>query len=401
MFAYGRDITEQKANAEALLLAEDALRQAQKMEAIGQLTGGIAHDFNNLLMAISSSLTLLRKRTPDDPQALKWIDSALEGTQRGAALTQRMLAFARRQDLQPEPIDLRQILGNMSELLEHTLGPGWPLDLRLPPHLPLVVADGNQLEMAIVNLAVNARDAMPQCGTITITAEPQRVTDGEVADLAAGDYIKLSVIDHGTGMDDATRQRATEPFFTTKGIGKGTGLGLSMIHGLAQQLGGTFTLSSILGQGTTATLWLPSTDAQSPSDDDEAGIADPAPHAIDTRPAQLKVLAVDDDVLILMNTAALLEDLGHHVLEATSGADAIDLLAQHPDIDLLITDQAMPNMTGTELVDRIGDSYPALPIIVATGYGEIPATARLRVRKLSKPFTQAQLAQAIAEALND
>jgi PAS domain S-box-containing protein len=374
--------------------AEEALRQAQKMEAVGQLTGGIAHDFNNLLMAIMSSLTLLQKRIPADPAIDRLIDNAMQGADRGAALTQRMLAFARRQDLSAERVSVPELVEGMRDLVERTIGPAWPLDLSFPKPLPPVLADANQLEMAILNLAVNARDAMPGGGVIHITAVHRNADEAVTEGLAAGFYIALSVIDTGEGMDANTLAKATEPFFTTKGVGKGTGLGLSMIHGLAKQLGGSFTLRSTLGLGTHATLWLPvaqyagSVAPQSPVNND-----------VRQHPGRLKILAVDDDGLILMNTAALLEDLGHEVLEASSGEMAVAILRHHPDIDVLITDQAMPKMTGTQLADLATDLRSDLPIILASGYGDIPPGSQQRIVKLGKPFTQAMLEDAVMQAL--
>lgn len=373
-------------------LAEDALRQAQKMEAIGQLTGGIAHDFNNLLMAISSSLALLRKRIPNDPQLYRMVDNAVAGTERGAALTQRMLAFARRQDLRSEPVDVVALIKDMSDLVRHTLGPAWTVDLNFAPQLPLVVADANQLEMAILNLAVNARDAMADGGTIRISVEEHDVAADFMADLGPGRYLTISVADTGCGMDQATLARATEPFFTTKGVGKGTGLGLSMIHGLASQLNGTFTITSELGKGTEAALWLPVTGEKLAL----ATQTETAPGAIFRG---MKILAVDDDCLILMNTASFLTDMGYEVIEADCGEKALEQLSSHPDIGLIITDQAMPNMTGSELAERVADLRPGMPIILATGYGELPKSRNCRMVKLAKPFNEDQLTAALAEAL--
>jgi signal transduction histidine kinase/CheY-like chemotaxis protein len=373
--------------------AEDALRQAQKMEAVGQLTGGIAHDFNNLLMAISSSLALLRKRLPEDPGSTRLIDNALQGAERGAALTQRMLAFARRQDLKTEAIDLSSLIAGMKDLIQRTIGPAWSLEIEMPVGLTTVAADANQVELALLNLAVNARDALADGGVITITAAQEEVTASDFAGLAPGRYVALQVIDQGAGMDAETLAKAMDPFFTTKGVGKGTGLGLSMVHGLAKQLGGTFQLQSKPGEGTTASLWLPASN--------EAAETAPAPAlrkpAAGVRP--LKILAVDDDALILMNTAAMLEDQGHEVLEARSGAAALQTLKQHSDIDLLVTDQAMPNMTGAELIGEVAQMRPGLPIILATGYGELPSELQQNALKLAKPYGDAELAAAIAKAV--
>jgi len=373
--------------------AEEELRQAQKLEAIGQLTGGVAHDFNNLLMAISSSLALLRKRIPEEQHLLRLIDNAQQGAQRGAALTQRMLAFARRQDLSPQRVDVPALIGGLRELIQRTLGPSWAIELRFADNLPPVQADPNQLEMALLNLTVNARDAMPDGGAIIIAVDEQIVSSAEQGNLEPGVYVRMSVIDSGQGMDAETLTRATEPFFTTKGIGKGTGLGLSMIHGLARQLNGDFTLQSEPGRGTTAALWLPASDEALPATP-EAPIGQQ--NAV---PDRLRILAVDDDALILMNTAAFLEDMGHLVWEASSGMDALAIIKDNPDLDLLITDQAMPNMTGTQLVEHVAGERPNLPIILATGYGELPTDSQLKVVKLGKPFSQSELEDALKRAL--
>ena len=393
--AIGRDLSAAKARAEELRHAQESLRQSQKLEAIGQLTGGVAHDFNNLLMAVLSSLTLLRKRVPDEPAIHRLIDNAVQGAERGSTLTQRMLAFARRQDLTTEKVDLQSLVIGMTGLLERTLGPGWPVSLNLGASLPCVLADPNQIEMALINLAVNARDAMIDGGAVQIETLRREVSGPcEETGLERGVYVGLRVADTGHGMDAATLERATEPFFTTKGLGKGTGLGLPMIHGLAKQLNGAFELQSKVGWGTTATLWLPA----APHDTGEP-VAQPV--TSDERPAQgmLKVLAVDDDALVLMNTVDLLEDLGHQVLEACSGSDALELLRVHSDIDLLITDQAMPGMTGAQLVQQVTLERPELPIILATGYGELPPGFRPGIVKLSKPFTQDFLEAAMVRAL--
>lgn len=376
--------------------AEDVLRQVQKMDAVGQLTGGIAHDFNNLLMAISSSLEMLEKRVADDAQTRRLLDNAMQGAQRGAALTQRMLAFARRQDLKTEHVDLALLTRGMMDLLQRTLGPIWPLQIEFADDLPRVLADANQIEMALLNLAVNARDALPDGGDIIISAEPAVVDADYMHGLRAGRYVCLSVIDRGEGMDGDTLLRATEPFFTTKGVGKGTGLGLPMVHGLAKQLGGTFVLQSSPGGGTTACLWLPAADDQTLDLSPGPLAAREAPP--DVRP--MRILAVDDDVLIRMNVSSMLEDMGHEVFDAASGETALELLRQDPNIELLITDQAMPRMTGTELIQHVTDERPALPIILATGYGELPGGAPPNIVKLNKPFSEQELARAIETALS-
>ncbi|MFC4255171.1 PAS domain S-box protein [Altererythrobacter xixiisoli] len=387
-----RDVTEREAAQRELETAREALFQSQKLEAIGQLTGGVAHDFNNLLMAISSSLALLRKRMPDDDaQAVRLIENSMAAADRGAALTQRMLAFARRQELKPERVDVAWLVRGMIELMQRSLGPSWEISTRFPPDLAAVFADPNQLEMALLNLAVNARDAMPGGGDLRIEASPRKITRGEVKDLPAGAYIRLSVIDNGSGMDAETLARATEPFFTTKGVGKGTGLGLSMIDGFARQMGGVLQLESVVGTGTSAHLWLPLAQ-ESAAAPDRAPTAVPQP-ARGNRP--LTVLAVDDDAIILMNTAAIIEDMGHRVFEASSGAEALEIFTSHPDIDLVVTDHAMPGMKGTELIAALVEQRPDVPIILATGYGEIFDNLPPRALRLGKPFSQDELETAV------
>ena len=388
-----RDITERRLAERELQVAREALFQSQKMDAVGQLTGGVAHDFNNLLMAVLGSLELLRKRLPDDPKMLRLADNAMQAAQRGAGLTQRMLAFARRQELKPEAIDAAELVGGMTDLLLSSLGATVQIETDISPGLNKVLADRNQLELAILNLAVNARDAMPKGGSIFIAAREANVA--ATPQLKAGRYVCLSVTDEGHGMDEATRERALEPFFTTKGVGKGTGLGLSMVHGMIQQSGGRLVLKSRKGEGTTVELWLPVAAAAS-HHIHEAG---DLPPAINGRKGPLVVLAVDDDALVLLNTSAMLEDLGHTVFEATSGKSALEIMRREAGIDLVITDQAMPNMTGSDLAAAIRAQKPHLPIILATGFAELPPGADEGLPKLSKPFRQHQLADAIARAV--
>jgi PAS domain S-box-containing protein len=391
-----RDITERRAAQRELETAREALFQSQKMDAIGQLTGGVAHDFNNLLMAVLGSLDLVKKRLPEDPKITPLLDNAVKAAKRGAALTQRMLAFARRQQLNPEPVDAVTLVRGMAELLERSLGPSIVIETRFPISLDHVHADANQLEMALLNLAVNARDAMPEGGTIVIAAREQTIGKDHTAGLAPGRYICLSVQDHGEGMDAATLTRAAEPFFTTKGVGKGTGLGLSMVHGLAEQSGGRLLLDSQKGKGTTAEMWLPAVRSEQGAAADQPDMA----AAIEPpRAGRLTIVAVDDDSLVLMNTVAMLEDLGHQVLEAASGKEALEIFQQHEHIDLLIVDQAMPRMTGTQLIEKIRETRPKLPIILATGYAELPPDAPENLLRLSKPFSQAELAKMVADAV--
>jgi PAS domain S-box-containing protein len=372
--------------------AEEQLRQSQKMEAIGQLTGGVAHDFNNLLMAVLGNLDLLRKHLSTDPKAMRLIEGALRGARRGASLTQRLLAFARRQDLQVEPIDLVSLVSGMRDLLERSVGSDVDLNIDLPASLPLALADGNQIELALLNLAVNARDAMPDGGVISITLRLVEV-DAKQDDLPAGEYLCLSVKDTGQGMDAETLKKAIDPFFSTKEVGKGTGLGLSMIHGLAVQLNGALRLFSEVGKGTTAELLLPITTEKT----EQAQI--PATVAPEGRPEKATILLVDDDALIAMSTVDMLEDLGHKVLEANSGAQALALLQSGPAIDLMITDYSMPGMTGAQLAKAALELKPDLPIVLATGYADLPPGAGIDLPRLGKPYTQDQLAAEIAKAL--
>jgi PAS domain S-box-containing protein len=379
--------------------AEEALRQAQKIEAVGHLTGGVAHDFNNLLAVVLGNLDLLRRKLPDDPKLSRLVDNAIQGAQRGAALTQRMLAFARRQDLTPEPVDLPDLVKGMTDLLQRSIGPMVRIETRFPLGLPCAHVDANQLELALLNLVVNARDAMPEGGMITIAAQEQSLGLDHASGLAPGRYVCMSVTDTGHGMDEGTVARAMEPFFTTKGVGKGTGLGLSMVHGLAAQSGGRLVLKSRRGQGTTAEIWLPGVQAQDatsiePGPGGEAISAGP-----DTRP--LTILVVDDDALVLQNTAAMLEDLGHRVLEAQSGREALDYLGRAHSVDLVITDQAMPGMTGVQLAKAIRRHWPQMPMILASGYAEISSDLPPKVSRLNKPFRQDGLARIVAESMRD
>jgi PAS domain S-box-containing protein len=388
-----RDLTEREQTRRELEQTREALFQSQKMDAIGQLTGGVAHDFNNLLMATLSSLELLRKRLGDDAQSLRLLDNAVEGARRGATLTQRMLAFARRQDLQPERVEIPALVRGMTDLIKRALGPSIRIETRFPLALDAIVADVNQLEMALLNLVVNARDAMPDGGEIGIVAQEHLVQTGDRYGLHPGRYVALCVVDNGAGMDADTLSRAMEPFFTTKGVGKGTGLGLSMVHGLAEQLGGRLVLESKSGRGTTAALWLPA------AQPDEAASATRSEPAAPRHVRPLTVLAVDDDSLVLMNTVALLEDLGHTVFEACSGEEALEIFRREPNIDLVVTDQAMPYMTGTQFAEIAHAERPDVPFILATGYGELPRGANGIMHKLGKPFRQQDLARAVAAVI--
>ncbi len=369
---------------------EAKLRQVQKIESIGQLTGGVAHDFNNLLTAVIGNLELLRKRLPANQRTDRLIDGAMQGAQRGAALTQRLLAFARHQSLEPQPVDLADLVRGMGDLLRRSIGPSVEIELDLPQGLPAAYVDANQVELALLNLAVNSRDAMPTGGRLAIALD--EVESASTRDLDAGRYLRLTVSDSGVGMDAQSLQMAIEPFFSTKEVGKGTGLGLSMIHGLAQQLKGTLRLFSTPGRGTRAELWLPIAD-RAPA----ATVAESEGVATDRR-RHATLLFVDDDFLISLSTTALLEDLGHTVVTASSGGEALDVLRTSKPIDMMITDYAMPGMTGLQLAEQARSLRPGLPILLATGYADLPARANLDLPRLNKPYQQTELAEQI-EAL--
>lgn len=375
------DLTERKK-------AEQALVQAQKMEAVGQLTGGVAHDFNNLLAVILGNLELLKKRTSPDPRMNKLISNAIEGARRGASMTQRMLAFARKQEMHVEPVDVPGLINGMIDLLQSSIGPQIPVELIVGEGSLLAMVDPHQLEVAILNLAVNARDAMPEGGTITVDVSRREMASAP--DLPGGPYVVIAVRDTGIGMDEETLNHAQEPFFTTKGVGKGTGLGLSMVQGFAAQSGGAFLLSSSVCHGTTAEILLPP--AMEPPA--MAKIALEQEHA-DTDP--LTILAVDDDALVLMNTIDVLIELGHKATGAASGIEALELLCSAGPFDLVMTDQAMPGMLGVELCRRVRSLRPTMPIIIATGYGEL-SSAPEDVVLLSKPYDENKLRLAIAQA---
>ncbi|WP_407048856.1 MHYT domain-containing protein [Methyloraptor flagellatus] len=391
-----RDVTERREAQRKLDETRQQLIHSQKLETIGQLTGGVAHDFNNLLAVVIGNLELLKKRIPDDPKLARLVETALKGAHRGASLTSRMLSFARKQDLKPEAIDVPKLVADTTDLLQRSLGPKVRIETHFPLHLSAAHVDGNQFELALVNLAVNARDAMPDGGVLTLSARDATIAPDDPraapevlahGGLAPGPYVVVSVSDTGVGMDAETLSRAVEPFFTTKGIGKGTGLGLSMVHGLAAQSGGGLVLKSTPGKGTTVEIWLPVDSSRAEvGPDSQAGAGrDPA--------APLDILVVDDDALVLMATAALIEDLGHRVTEAYSASEALSVLRGGRRFDLVLTDEAMPGMTGSALARRIREEWPRLPVVIGTGYAEPPDTLDQRLPRISKPFDQRTLAQ--------
>jgi signal transduction histidine kinase len=374
------------------------LFEAQKMETIGQLTGGVAHDFNNLLMAILGSLNLLAKqRSTDTDRSRRLLENAIQGAKRGAALTQRLLAFSRRQELKPTSVDFVALVQGMRELLVRALGSRVKLLMSCQDELPPILVDTNQLELALLNLAVNARDAMPEGGELKIEAAMETVTPGSSSQpLAPGEYLQIRVSDTGAGMDTATLAKATEPFFTTKGPGKGTGLGLPMVRGLAAQSAGYMRISSEIGSGTTVALWFPKAHEPAASSPRQVEMSGVLPHT-----ELCKVLVVDDDALVLEGTAAMIDDLGHTSIGVNSAAEALDKLASGLKIDVVVTDQAMPAMSGLQLARVILDRYPRVPVILATGSEELPFEAKqLGVPRLTKPYSQQDIALAIQAALH-
>ena len=367
---------------------EEALRQSQKLEAMGSLTGGVAHDFNNLLTPIIGSLDMLMRRGVGSEREQKLIDGALQSAERAKTLVQRLLAFARRQPLQPGAVAVKGLVSGMAELIVSTSGPSVDVQFEFPDDLPPAIADANQLEMAVLNLAVNARDAMPSGGRLTISATSEFVIMGERSDLSPGPYVRLSVKDTGTGMDEATLARAIEPFFSTKGVGQGTGLGLSMVHGLASQLNGGLSISSQPNEGTAINLWLPVSTI--PVNSEEK-----SPQVILDCNGKGTALLVDDEELVRMSTADMLTELGYDVVEASSAEEALRVISEGLKPDLLVTDHLMPGMTGSELASSLKSSQPQMHVIVISGYAEAEGIDP-RLMRLSKPFRNAELAASIS-----
>jgi PAS domain S-box-containing protein len=369
------------------------LVQLRKMESLGQLTGGVAHDFNNLLTPILISLDLLHRRYLTDERALRMAASALSAAQRARTLIARLVAFARRQHLRAKPVDLGRLTDGMATIISQSVGSLITVRVSVAANLPPAMVDQDQLEMVLLSLCGNARDAMPAGGELTITGDA--VTTEFNGEIPAGHYVRLSVSDTGSGMDPETLRRATEPFYSTKGVGKGTGLGLSMVHGMAAQSGGMLVLESTRGHGTTATVWLPVEVDQGAVPAVEAGI--PAPVATPER--GLSILLVDDDELVRFATGEMLADLGHTTILASSGAEALEALRQHAAFDLLITDYLMPNMTGVGLARTARMMRPGLPVLLITGYANIKDVDVGGLPRLAKPFGTDDLAKAITETL--
>ena len=383
------DVTDRVREQQRLAAAEEALRQSQKMEAMGQLTGGVAHDFNNLLTPIVGALDLLQRRGLGGEREQRLIDGAAKSADRAKTLVQRLLAFARRQPLQAVSVDMARLVSGMAELISGTTGPQIRVVVELADDLPPAKADPNQLEMAVLNLAVNARDAMPEGGTLRISVDAVTADRRHNANLAAGRYVRLSVADTGLGMDEATRARAIEPFFSTKGVGKGTGLGLSMVHGLASQLGGAVTIHSAPGLGTNVELWLPEGES---ADAAAAGTAASEQKAVLGKGT---VLLVDDEDLIRLSTADMLTELGYRVVEAHSAEEAQWLLSEGLTPDIMITDHLMPGMSGTDLARALQRDLPSTKVLIVSGYAEAAGIAP-DLPRLTKPFRNDELAASLS-----
>ena len=364
------------------------LHETQRLETIGQLTGGVAHDFNNLLTPIVGSLDLLRRRLAADERSQRLIGAGMQAAERAKTLVQRLLAFARRQVLEPCAVDVAALAEGMAELIARAVGPQIALHIGAHAALPPARVDPNQLELALLNLAVNARDAMSGGGKLTIAVDCCTVGPGHAGPLRHGDYVRLSVSDTGTGMDGATLRRAVEPFYSTKGIGKGTGLGLSMVHGLAAQSGGALILSSTPGAGTRAEIWLPT------ASESVTAPGEPPP-SFPQAVTPVTILLVDDEAIVRGATRDMLADLGHLVIEAGSAAQALEQLRTGAAPDLVLTDYLMPIMNGAELAREIRTLRPGMPILLATGYASLAGNAMADLPLLPKPFRQTELAATI------
>ena len=397
------DVTQRILDEKRLELAEQQLRQAQKMEAVGQLTGGVAHDFNNMLAVVSGSLELLNRRIgPDAPSSKRLIASALDASKRAGTLTQRLLAFSRQQPLKPDVLEINKLVSNMSDLFHHSLGAHVQLETVLAAGVWRVHADQNQLENVLLNLAVNARDAMPAGGKLTIETQNAHLDQRYVASepgVLPGQYVLIAITDTGTGMPPDIIKRAFDPFFTTKDVGKGTGLGLSQVYGFVKQSGGHIKIYSEVGEGTTVKIYLPR-HAGAVAIDAEGN----STHELPSADRRELVLVVDDEELVRQFSVEAFTDLGYCVLEAASAQAALTILIERPDVDLLFTDIVMPEMNGRQLVDLVKEKRPNLPVIYTTGYtrnavvhnGVLDAGVEL----IAKPFTLEELATRVREVLD-
>jgi PAS domain S-box-containing protein len=409
IYAVGRDITAEKRQAEALAKTEDALRQAQKMEAVGQLTGGIAHDFNNLLQSISSGVELMRRRIADGRpnDAERFVEAAQKAIERAAALTHRLLAFSRRQTLSPKHLDVGDLLGGTCALIRQTVGPAIELRVQLKEKSWPVRCDPNQLENAILNLAINARDAMPEGGTLLIESEHAVLSEADIAGATGaypGEYVRITTRDTGTGMAQDVLDRAFEPFFTTKPAGQGTGLGLSQVYGFISQSNGMIRLESTVGEGTSVHLYIPrDIDAGVDGSDTASLFATAPPRAVGVA----TVLLVDDEPDLRAHSAEALRDIGCRVVEAGDGPSALNALRdalRHDGggIDMLVSDIGLPGgLTGRQLADVARDMLPDLPVLLVTGYtgDENPPELSPGMAYLEKPFALEALTASVRALL--
>ncbi len=425
MVAVSRDVTESHAAAAALRqlneelearvqaeiaareAAQERLAQSRKLEALGQLAGGIAHDFNNVLQAVQGGASLIERRPGDHDRVRHLARLVLDAAARGTSVTRRLLAFSRRGELRANVVDAAMVLVDLREVLTHTLGAAIAVRVEAPLGLPALLADKGQLETVLINLATNARDAMPQGGTLLLSAAADLVRAGVSNGLAAGAYVRLRIADTGTGMDAATLARASEPFFTTKEIGKGTGLGLAMARGFAEQSGGALRIQSVIGQGTVVEIWLPIADSAAAVARAPAPAVDEGESEIGAAPPHGQVLLVDDDPLVREALQAQLEAAGYVVLPAAHGGEALQKLAAAEAVVLLVSDLAMPGMTGLAVIEAAQRLRPGLPAILLTGYAGDAATLILdgtvdgAYSLLRKPVDGAQFVERVALLLED
>jgi len=372
-------------------MAEDQLRQAHKMEALGQLTGGIAHDFNNLLTVVIGHLELAQNRISSDARPAALLQVALRAAERGATLTRHLLAFARRQHLDPRPVDIPAVIGSVEKILKQTIGPDIRLIIGSAPDLHPAWADANQLELAILNLALNARDAMPSGGVLRIDTENRK---GDSATQPAQEYVVVSVSDTGIVMSKETLERAFEPFFTTKEAGQGSGLGLSIVHGFAAQSGGSVRITSSPGQGTKVDLWLPRAQSEA------FKCLDPEPDQSVIESRRAKILVCDDDGGVLDFVGAVLRSDGYTVWEAETPDQALEIVERERPIDLLLVDYAMPEMNGIAVINRARDCQRGLKTLMMSGHADIlHSSGMLGIPLLAKPFKVAELRKRIAEIM--
>ncbi|WP_406855899.1 response regulator [Alsobacter sp. KACC 23698] len=382
--AIERDVTEQRR-------LDARLRQAEKMQALGTLAGGVAHDFNNLLTAVLGSIDLAARRIEDNPRVSRLLANAAYAARRGASLTHRLLSFSRQRELEPRVVNPNVVLAEMSDLLSRTLGGMVQIEKDCEPDLWSVMIDPAQLELAVLNLCINARDAMPEGGLLTLSTRNVVAVDGDELSLTPGEYVLLSVRDTGSGIPPDVLARIFEPFFTTKEVGKGTGLGLSMVYGLVQQSGGLVDVETAPGAGTVMNLYLP------------RSTEEPQPDlAVEDGPAQARsgarILIVDDDRDVRSVTAQFLQELGFEVREAVSAAEALRILGQAEPPGLVIADVAMPEMNGIELANQMRADYPRIPVLLVTGYADLSG-AQVDFAMIHKPFQLEDLNQAVNKLL--